>query len=155
MASQFQSIKKWKYDVFLNFRREDFDGSFVTDLYKRLEDKGIKAFKHDVKSERGAPFSTELSEAIEGSRIAITIFSEEYALSGRCLEEITKIMECVDSHGQIFYRTEPSVVSRTFDLNKNKEYFNGADLKRFQDALSKAFEGFNEDHYYPFQLICW
>ncbi|KAG5601698.1 hypothetical protein H5410_033068 [Solanum commersonii] len=162
MASQFRSVKKWKYGVFLNFLWEDFNGNFVTDLYKRLEDKGINAFKDDGKSAKKAPISTEISEAIEESRIAITIFSGVYAFSRRCLAEITKIMECVDSHGQeffpVFYWIQPSVVSRTFDLKKNKEYFNCAYSKRFQrykDALSKAFAGFNEDRYDPFELICW
>ncbi|KAH0658922.1 hypothetical protein KY285_027471 [Solanum tuberosum] len=93
MASQFRSVKKWKYDVFLNFLREDFNENFVTDLYKRLEDIGIKTFNHDDRSARGAPISTEISEAIEESRIAITIISDKYGLSRRCLEESTKIME--------------------------------------------------------------
>ncbi|XP_059301966.1 TMV resistance protein N-like [Lycium ferocissimum] len=84
MASQIQSVKRWKYDAFLNFRQEDFEGSFVTDLYKRLEDMRIHAFKHD-----GKQSSTEILEAIKESRIAITIFSRNYAESSWCLEELT------------------------------------------------------------------
>ncbi|XP_015168401.1 TMV resistance protein N-like [Solanum tuberosum] len=149
MASQFRSVNKWKYDVFLNFLREDFNENFVTDLYERLEDIGIKTFKHDDRSARGVPISTEISGAIEESRIAITIFSGKYALSRRCLEESTKIMECVDSHGQEFfpdYRTEPSVVSLEFDYGN------------YDDALSKASDiaGFNKYYYYyGFEPICW
>ncbi|KAH0664573.1 hypothetical protein KY284_029504 [Solanum tuberosum] len=172
MAFQFRSVKKWKYDVFLNFLWEDFNGNFVTDLYKRLEDIGIKAFKHDDRSASGAPISTEISEAIEESRIAITIFSRKYALSRRFLEEITKIMDCVDSHGQeffpVFYRTEPSAVSGIFDLDSYEAYLMGSDLgmllmdsdseevQSWKDALSKAFDitGFKGD-YYSLGLIRW
>ncbi|KAL3335117.1 hypothetical protein AABB24_031361 [Solanum stoloniferum] len=162
MASQSRSIKKWKYDVFLNFIPEDFNGNFVTDLYKRLEDIGIKAFKHDGRSAKLAPFSTEISEAIEESRIAITIFSEMYALSTLCLEELTKIMECVGDHGQelfLVYGTDPSAhifQTKIYYL----EYFTGSDLgkvRRWKDALSKAFgiAGFNNNSYYTLEQLCW
>ncbi|KAK4718973.1 hypothetical protein R3W88_017311 [Solanum pinnatisectum] len=161
MAFQFRSVKKWKYDVFLNFLQEDFNENFVTDLYKRLEDIGIRAFKHDDRSAKLAPFSTEISEAIEESRIAITIFSEMYVVSRLCLEEITKIMECVDRYRRkffpVFYRTEPSVVSLEFDFKKYEAYLNAADLERaqrYKDALSKAFDIVGDSHK-PFQHICW
>ncbi|KAH0658929.1 hypothetical protein KY285_029255 [Solanum tuberosum] len=172
MAFQLRSVKKWKYDVFLNFLWEDFNGNFVTDLYKRLEDIGIKTFKHDDRSARGAPISTEISEAIEESRIAITIFSGNYVLSKRCLKEITKIMDCVDSHGQeffpVFYRTEPLAVSRIFDLDKHRAYLMGSDLgmllmgsdseevQSWKDALSEAFDiaGLKQD-YYSFGRTHW
>ncbi|KAG5601719.1 hypothetical protein H5410_033089 [Solanum commersonii] len=159
MASQFLSVEKWKYDVFLNFLPEDFNENFVTDLYKRLEDIGIKAFKHDGRSAKLAPFSAEISEAIEESRIAITIFSERYAVSRLCLEEITKIMECVDRYRQkffpVFYRTKPLVVSLEF----GSEHFDalhdtsGADserVQRYKDALYKAFDIVRDSHK-PFQ----
>jgi len=166
MASQFLSVEKWKYDVFLNFLPEDFNENFVTDLYKRLEDIGIKAFKHDGRSAKLAPFSAEISKAIEESRIAITIFSEMYVEFRLCLEEITKIMECVDRYRQkfflVFYRTEPSVVSREFDVEHYDALHDipGADserVQRYKDALSKAFDiaGFSKDFDYPFELICW
>ncbi|KAH0662545.1 hypothetical protein KY284_027476 [Solanum tuberosum] len=162
MASQFLSVKKWKYDVFLNFLPEDFNKRFVTDLYKRLEDIGIKAFKHDGRSAKLEPFSAEISEAIEESRIAITIFSEMYALSRLCLEEITKIMECVGSRRQkffpVFYRTKPSEVSREFNFEHGDalDDLPGANWKRVQrykDALSKAFDivGYKEVDSYDYE----
>ncbi|KAH0749278.1 hypothetical protein KY290_028510 [Solanum tuberosum] len=155
MASQFLSVERSKYDVFLNFLPEDFNENFVTDLYKRLEDIGIKAFKHDGRSAILAPFSAEISEAIEESRIAITIFSEMYAESILCLEEITKIMECVDRYRQkffpVFYGTEPSVVSREFDVEHYDALHDipGADSERdqrYKDALSKAFDIVGDSH---------
>ncbi|KAH0660032.1 hypothetical protein KY289_028780 [Solanum tuberosum] len=154
MASQFLSVERSKYDVFLNFLPEDFNENFVTDL-KRLEDIGIKAFKHDGRSAILAPFSAEISEAIEESRIAITIFSEMYAESILCLEEITKIMECVDRYRQkffpVFYGTEPSVVSREFDVEHYDALHDipGADSERdqrYKDALSKAFDIVGDSH---------
>ncbi|KAG5601716.1 hypothetical protein H5410_033086 [Solanum commersonii] len=76
MASQIQSAQKWKFDVFFNFRQHDLDKSFVAHLQKRLKDIGINTFKPDVKSECGEQISTEILEAIDESRIALTIFSK-------------------------------------------------------------------------------
>jgi len=65
-----------------------------------------------MKLERGKFISTELLKAIEESRTAIIIFSEDYASSTWCLEELTMIMECVDKKEQkaypVFYNIEPS-----------------------------------------------
>ncbi|KAM3308367.1 hypothetical protein P3S67_010111 [Capsicum chacoense] len=146
MASQIQSVKKWKYDVFLNFRQEDLDGYFVTNLYKRLEDIGINVFTPDFEYER---VTTEISEAIEESRFGITIFSRDYASSRWCLEELSKIMECVDYKGQefisVFYRADTVQVSDIIDhvLDKHTACLKASELEmtqRWKNALCKAFE---------------
>lgn len=99
MDSQKELNKKWEYDAFLSFRGEDTRNNFVAHLHKRLEDRGVNVFKDDEKLERGRPISAELLKAIEESRIAIIIFSKYYASSIWCLEELTKIMECVEKKG--------------------------------------------------------
>ncbi|KAH0749262.1 hypothetical protein KY290_028494 [Solanum tuberosum] len=161
MASQIQSAQKWKFDVFLNFRLQDLDNSFVADLHERLKDMGINAFKPDVNSESGEQISTEILDAIEESRIAITIFSRDYASSRRCLEELTKIMECVDNKGQefffVFYKVEPSDDLRptgTFEAD-----LKGSDLEkvqRWKDALRKAADMAGlKDYFSGAQLSHW
>ncbi|PHT79220.1 hypothetical protein T459_17272 [Capsicum annuum] len=153
MASQIQSVRNWKYDVFLNFRPEDLGRIFIAHLYKRLEDLRINAFRpDDVESERGEgePISTKILEAIEESRIAITIFSKYYASSRRCLQELTKIMECVDNKGMKFfsvlYQSTASQVLCNFDqvllaqlgiYGLNGSYM--VEFLRWKDILCKAF----------------
>ncbi|PHT45675.1 hypothetical protein CQW23_14833 [Capsicum baccatum] len=135
MAPQNESIQKWKYDAFLSFRGDDTRNNFVAHLYKRLEDIGINVFKDDVKLERGKFISTELLKAIEESRTAIIIFSEDYASSTWCLEELTMIMECVDKKEQkaypVFYNVDPS------DIRMKGEG------SSFAKALEKHVEDFN------------
>ncbi|KAH0658924.1 hypothetical protein KY289_027672 [Solanum tuberosum] len=80
----------------MSFSGVDTRNNFVSHLYKRLEEKGFNVFKDDEKLERGRPISAELLKAIEESRIAIIVFSENYASSKWCLEELTKIMDCVE-----------------------------------------------------------
>ncbi|KAM3375251.1 hypothetical protein P3S68_013965 [Capsicum galapagoense] len=167
MDSQIPTVKKWKYDVFLNFRRQDLEGNFVTQLYKRLEDMGINVFKPEFEYERKEePITTEISEAIEESMIAITIFSEYYASSRQRLEELSKIMEWVDNQGQeflsVFYCVTASQVSGIIDqtlaqyIADDIIFSYTVELQRWTDAFSKAFNiaGFKRDSF-PLELIRW
>ena len=61
-------------------------------LYIALVENGIHTFRDDEELDRGAP---GLLKAIEQSRISIVIFSENYADSRWCSDEVIKIIECV------------------------------------------------------------
>ncbi|KAI3796951.1 hypothetical protein L1987_39638 [Smallanthus sonchifolius] len=89
----------WKHDVFLSFRGEDTRYNFVDHLYTALIQHGIDVFKDDKTLPIGQPISPELLKAIEESRFAVVVFSEKYAESSWCLEELCKIMECKDRMG--------------------------------------------------------
>ncbi|KAG5601721.1 hypothetical protein H5410_033091 [Solanum commersonii] len=143
MDSQKESNQKWIYDAFLSFRGEDTRNNFVSHLYKRLEERGFNVFKDDEKLESGRPISAELLKAIEESRIAIIVFSENYASSKWCLEELTKIMDCVEKKGQeaipIFHNVDPSDLRRQSNsvavaLAKHE----AVSRARWKDALCKA-----------------
>ncbi|KAM7519346.1 hypothetical protein LguiB_018308 [Lonicera macranthoides] len=85
---------RWKYDVFLSFRGEDIRKTFIDHLYSALERSCIYTFKDDEKLERGESISPALLKAIEESMIAVVVFSENYASSRWCLDELVKIMDC-------------------------------------------------------------
>ncbi|XP_028796181.1 TMV resistance protein N-like [Neltuma alba] len=107
------SVRQEKYDVFVSFRGPDTRRRFVSHLRKQFRQKGIEVYV-DETAERGDTISPALSEAIERSRIALVIFSENYASSRWCLEELVKIMECRRDHSQtvipVFYDIDPSHV---------------------------------------------
>ena len=75
------SAARWKYDVFLSFEGEDTRYKFMGHLYDSLTWKGIITFKDNEKLERGKAISTELLKAIEESKFAVLILSENYASS--------------------------------------------------------------------------
>ncbi|KAG5573864.1 hypothetical protein H5410_063630 [Solanum commersonii] len=81
--SHASSSKVCKYDIFLSFRGEDTRRTFVSHLYKALEQRGIHTFKDDERLEAGQLISAELLKAIEEARFAVVIFSKSYA-SSRC-----------------------------------------------------------------------
>ncbi|KAM3321431.1 hypothetical protein P3S67_008633 [Capsicum chacoense] len=109
-------IIRWSNNVFLSFRGEDVRKTFVDHLYVALQLKGINTFKDDEKLEKGKSISPDLVRAIEETRIALIIFSKNYADSTWCLDELTKIMECNKQKGQIvlpeFYDVDPSTVRK-------------------------------------------
>jgi hypothetical protein len=105
---------EWVYDVFLSFRGEDTRKGFTGNLYNALCGKGINTFIDDQELRKGEEIKLALMTAIQQSRMAIVIFSENYASSTFCLEELTKIMECIKHNGRlvwpVFYLVDPSDV---------------------------------------------
>lgn len=147
MSSQNQ---KWEFDTFLSFAGEDTRYVFINPLHKRLQEIGISAFKDDEKVEKGRLILTQLFKAIENSRSAVIVFSENYASSTWCLEELSKITECIETKGMkvfmVFYDVEPSDVGMQTNsfaraLAKLEADLHGTDLEklpRWKDALRKT-----------------
>nr|5KU7_A Chain A, TIR-NB-LRR type resistance protein RPV1 [Vitis rotundifolia]5KU7_B Chain B, TIR-NB-LRR type resistance protein RPV1 [Vitis rotundifolia] len=103
------------YDVFLSFRGEDTRYNFTDHLYSALGRRGIRTFRDD-RLRRGEAIAPELLKAIEESRSSVIVFSENYAHSRWCLDELVKIMECQKDLGHavfpIFYHVDPSHVRK-------------------------------------------
>ncbi|KAK3200037.1 hypothetical protein Dsin_023452 [Dipteronia sinensis] len=119
-----------KHDVFLSFRGQDTRQGFTSHLYAGLRRKQIKTFI-DYELERGDEISPVLLKAIEESKISVIIFSNDYASSKWCLDELVKILECKKMNGQIvipvFYHVDPS------DVRKQTKSFGDAFVKHEQD----------------------
>ncbi|XP_030962619.1 uncharacterized protein LOC115983903 isoform X3 [Quercus lobata] len=133
-----------EYDVFLSFRGEDTRIIFTDHLYYALTDQGIITFKDDKELDKGMPISLELSDAIEKSRVAVIILSKMYASSSWCLEELAKIVECMEEGGliilPIFYHVDPSHVRHqrgTFgEAFANHEVKNPDKVQKWRYALT-------------------
>ncbi|XP_031387222.1 TMV resistance protein N-like [Punica granatum] len=108
------TANKWRYDVFLSFRREDTRKQFTDHLYHGLRGAGVNAFRDDNELLRGEDISSTLIQAIRSSRISVIVFSENYANSRWCLEELAEIIDCRKNTGQkvfpIFYGVDLSDV---------------------------------------------
>ncbi|PON95610.1 TIR-NBS-LRR-like protein [Trema orientale] len=104
-----------KYDVFVSFRGEDTRKSFTSHLHKALLHQNIETYI-DERLVRGEEVSKSLLDAIQESRISVIVFSENYANSSWCLDELVHILRCKDGNGQIvlpvFYHVNPSDVRR-------------------------------------------
>ena len=114
-SSPSSSTHQWEYDVFLSFRGEDTRKSFTDHLHMALRQKGVNTFMDD-QLRRGEQISPALLKAIEESRFSIIVFSENYASSSWCLDELAKIVDSVNVMGHValpvFYNVDPSHVRK-------------------------------------------
>ncbi|KAJ0900142.1 putative TIR domain, P-loop containing nucleoside triphosphate hydrolase [Helianthus annuus] len=145
-SSSSSSSHSLKYEVFLSFRGEDTRKNFVDHLYGDLVQQGIQTYKDDETLPRGERIGPALLKAIQESRIALVVFSENYADSSWCLDELEHIMECMDTRGQfvmpVFYHVDPSDVrkqkgkyGKAFSKQERK---NKQKVESWRNALEKA-----------------
>ncbi|GJW08788.1 NB-ARC domains-containing protein, partial [Tanacetum coccineum] len=109
----------------MSLQGEDTRMGFTSHLYEALVRNDIRTYKDDKTLEIGNPIASELLAAIEGSRIAIVVLSNNFATSKWCLEEIAKIVDCKE-HAMlivipVFYHVDP------FDI-----------MERWRDAFRKV-----------------
>jgi len=128
-----------QHHVFLSFRGEDTRYNFTSHLYAALCGKKIRTFMDDEEIERGDNISPTLLSAIESSKICVIIFSQNYASSSWCLDELVKIIECSEKKKlvviPVFYHIDPSHVRH------QRGTYGDAFAKhedRFRDNLTKV-----------------
>ena len=100
----------------------------------------------DKELQKGDDISDALTQAIKDSRIAVVIFSENYASSTWCLNELIQILWCKEVQGQlvipVFYQIDPSHVrnqKRTymeaFAKHERDSRLNQDRVKKWKQAL--------------------
>ena len=141
------STHRWKYDVFLSFSGRDTRHAFMDHLYCALKQKGVFTYSDDGILMRGESLGVRLSKAIEESRIAIVILSENYPSSRWCLDELAMIVKCKEEMGQIllpvFYGVNPSDVRKQRGpfrraFAKHERSYDRQKVISWRDALTKV-----------------
>nr|XP_028958056.1 TMV resistance protein N-like [Malus domestica]XP_028958057.1 TMV resistance protein N-like [Malus domestica] len=127
-----------KYDVFISFRGEDTRNTFTSHLHGALLQKKIETYI-DYRLVRGSEIAPALLEAIEKSTLSLVIFSQNYASSTWCLDELAHILNCRETVDQmvipIFYDISPS------DVRKQQGTYADAFAQleiRFKDSIDKV-----------------
>ncbi|XP_027337254.1 disease resistance protein RML1A-like [Abrus precatorius] len=145
------------YEVFVSFRGPDVRHGFLSHLNVAFTQKNILAFVDD-KLQRGDEISASLLGAIERSLMSLVIFSENYAFSRWCLDELVKIIDCKRENGQIvvpvFYHVDPSDVrnqrgSYGNALAELEEKYNLTKAQSWRSALAEAanLSGFHSSNF--------
>ncbi|XP_059650602.1 disease resistance protein L6-like [Cornus florida] len=139
----------WNYEVFLSFRGQDTRKTFTDYLYNDLVDAEIRTFRDNNELRIGKKIGDELLKAIQHSKISIPIFSKDYASSKWCLLEVTKMVECKRTSGQIikpiFYNVEPSDMRKqkgSYEkaFREHKKHFDSATVEGWKKALREVGE---------------
>ena len=141
-----------KFDVFLSFRGKDTHLGFTGHLYNALCQRGISTFIDD-NLQRGEEISASLLKIIESSRISIIVFSENYASSTWCLDELAKIVECKKNDQlvrPVFYNVNPSEV-----CNQKGKF--GKVLSKHEKKLkdNKKLQGWRKALYEVANIFGW
>ncbi|RHN73558.1 putative Heat shock protein 70 family [Medicago truncatula] len=137
------------YDVFISFRGIDTRNNFTRDLYDSLDQNGIHTFFDEKQIQKGEQITPALFQAIQQSRIFIVVFSNNYASSTFCLNELALILDCSNTHGRlllpVFYDVDPSQVRHQSGaygeaLKKQEERFcdDKDKVQKWRDALCQA-----------------
>ncbi|KAL9817810.1 Disease resistance protein RPP5 [Arabidopsis thaliana] len=117
MASSSSSPSSRRYDVFPSFSGVDVRKTFLNHLIEALDRRSINTFM-DHGIVRSCIIADELISAIREARISIVIFSENYASSTWCLNELVEIHKCHKDKDldqmviPVFYDVDPSHVRK-------------------------------------------
>ncbi|XP_055962050.1 disease resistance-like protein DSC1 [Mercurialis annua] len=145
-SSASHSPKQWKYEVFLSFRGQGACNYFTSRLYSSMRRKFINTYGDDKLIRGGKEITLELLEVIEESKIAVIVFSKDFASSTLCLDEVVQIIKCSETHGQIvvpvFFQVDPlDVENQTGSFESafvKHEIHNFDRVQKWKAALSKA-----------------
>ncbi|XP_054781242.1 disease resistance protein RPV1-like isoform X2 [Prosopis cineraria] len=140
-----QPISSKNYDVFISFRGEDTRRNFTSHLYTALTQKSIRTYI-DYQLPKGDDISESLIQAIKDSLVSVVVFSENYASSKWCLDELSQILRCRKDQGQfvipVFYEVDPSDVRKqkgtyqeAFAKHERDFRHNQDKVKKWKDAL--------------------
>uniref|UniRef100_A0A7N2MGF8 ADP-ribosyl cyclase/cyclic ADP-ribose hydrolase n=2 Tax=Quercus lobata TaxID=97700 RepID=A0A7N2MGF8_QUELO len=148
-GSEKPSLPGSNYVVFLSFRGEDTRHSFTDHLYMAFTLRGIETFRDSEKLQLGQEIASELIQAIENSQYAIVVFSEKYADSKWCLDELAEIIECKKNKGlevvPVFYHVDPSDVrnqtgpfEKDFDKHQKNDKIDREKIQKWKDAMREV-----------------
>lgn len=149
MAASSSSSSLKKYDVFISFRGEDTRQNFTSHLCHAFNRKKIIIYIDENNLEKGDEISDALKKAIQQSKISLVVFSENYASSTWCLDELNHILECMEKCEQIvvpvFYNVDPSHTVRrqqglyeTAFAAHEKRFKDAIKVQKWKDSLTRA-----------------
>ncbi|CAN1287668.1 Disease resistance protein L6 [Linum perenne] len=131
-----------------SFRGPDVRTSFADCLYSCLVRSRIRTFSDEEELRKGEQIAPSLVQAIIESKIHIPIFSQDYASSKWCLQELAKMVECwKQGKGHvilpIFYFVNPRDVrhqdgayKQAFELHAQKH--DADTVKEWREALQEV-----------------
>ncbi|RXH97887.1 hypothetical protein DVH24_010212 [Malus domestica] len=148
--------RREKYDVFISFRGGDTRLGITSHLHAALLQKKFETYI-DNRLQRGEEIGPALLEAIEKSTISVIIFSQNYASSTWCLDELVHILKCNNREGRmvipVFYDIDPSDVRKQHGsyadafAQLEKRFANSIDkVHKWRDALTTAANLSGFDH---------
>ncbi|XVF78465.1 hypothetical protein PTKIN_Ptkin14bG0135900 [Pterospermum kingtungense] len=127
-----------KYDVFLSFRGEDTRKNFTDHLHAALKRKGILTFRDDPKLEPGKKIAPEFIKAIQESWCSLIVFSQTYAFSRWCLDELAEIVQQKNQRDPTDIRKQTGKVKEAFAEHEERYKEDKDKIQRWRSALTEV-----------------
>ncbi|GLJ52294.1 hypothetical protein SUGI_1112370 [Cryptomeria japonica] len=118
-------IRKPSFDVFINHRGPEVKKTLASRIYNILDNMKVIAFLDSEVLEYGDFLPTTLEAAIRSATLQIAIFSECYAESAWCLEELSLMLKS-------------GKYAAAFEKHDKKLRYSPEKLKEWKDALYKV-----------------
>ncbi|KAK4802833.1 hypothetical protein SAY86_001036 [Trapa natans] len=135
---------KLHYDVFLSFRGSDTRQSFTAVLYDYMVTGGLRVFRDDDELAIGDKIKTIL-DAIQVSKICVPVFSETFAESKWCLDEVKRMVDFNKTIVPIFYKVSVDDVKikspryKKF-MQKHEKKYGKEEVSKWKAALTVTTE---------------
>lgn len=114
-AKALSSSTLCSFQVLLSFRSNHTCKIFIDNLYTALTQAGIETFINSDECGRGKDFCPEMRQAVKQSRMSIIIFTEDFAFSKWCLDELVTVLKRKENGHMvlpIFFYVDPSHVRK-------------------------------------------
>jgi hypothetical protein len=96
------------YDVFINHRGPDVKKTLASHLYHGLVERGLRVFLDIEEMHEGDSLTSQIEGAIRTAFVHIAIFSDTYAKSRWCLDELVLMLESGRIIIPVFHNVKPS-----------------------------------------------
>ena len=129
-SSSAASSASTHFDIFINHRGPDVKNTIAAYLYRRLTAHGLRVFLDRPALEAGKRIFPQIEAAIKVASVHIAIFSENYAKSKWCLDELRLMVDSEKLGATIlpvFYKVKPA------DLRWNTD----SKYSKYAEALRK------------------
>ncbi|GLJ28461.1 hypothetical protein SUGI_0559910 [Cryptomeria japonica] len=135
------------YHVTINHRGPDVKKTLASLIYRNLRKYGLRVFLDVEELQTGDSLSLAIDRAIQSASLHICIFSETYAESAWCFNELVWILACENAKViPIFYGIQPSDLRYTvtgayaeaFRNHRIRGRVDTQRLKIWQNALNKV-----------------
>ncbi|CAM6077883.1 unnamed protein product [Sphagnum tenellum] len=147
--SQTMAAVPGMFDVFLNHRGPDVKQNFAAQLHQALQEAGCRPFLDVESLEKGQHGQKKIYEALGCANVHVAIFSEHYADSNFCLDELCAMLETKKLIIPVFYDVSPNDLHcklhdgpYTKAFRKTHGRRPPSEVKKWKDALCRAAQLF-------------
>ena len=144
-----------KYDVFINHRGPDVKQGFAACLSDALSRAGFYPFLDAKSIQQGHHVFQRIEEAISDASVHVAIFSERYAESKYCLQELHDMVRTQKVIIPVFYNVKPEhlrwIESGPYahGFRKHRNRGRHDEILKWREALAHVSErrGFRKDEF--------